>query len=611
MSYSTSGASLTSSLDDVVLRKVETVADAEEFLRWLGERREVLSIDTETTGLEWWTARFTRLVQFGDTETGWTLSVRDWRGLIKVALDYLVADGTQIVFHNAQFDMHALENEGLPTPAWYNVHDSVVVHHLANPPASHRLKSIGDSIWPGASVGQALLTAGFRKYGWNWATVPEEFEPYGLYAALDTVLTARVFVIYMAEVRRCGMLPAYEREMAHISMIFRCEKRGLLIDGPYAVQLRDYWGYEREVLRTALAQHGIVNPNSNAQVFEALNEGGWDPEEFTPTGQPKLDKQVLAEIIRELGVPGEIAQMILSYRRMTKWSSAYLDAFLGARSDDRGYVHPSIKTMGARTGRESITGPPLQTLPREAAIRHCIMPYPGDQLYTVDYDAQELRLFGHYANEPRLRQLFLEGHDPHEYTAHLVYGLPLDQVGKGSAYRDTAKNSRYARLYGAGNARIAATASASTVASGGVAVTEADIESFMRRLDQEFPGERAFINYLDEIGRQRLADHGVAYVTTWGGRFMPADADKIYTLLNFLIQGSAADILKDRSNRLDKAGYGDWVMLPVHDELLFSVPPGGEEYMPEIKSIMECDEFSIPLTCEVSGPYDRWGRKYE
>lgn len=603
---------MSSSLDDVQLLQVRTVSDAEEFLRWLGERREVLSIDTETTGLEWWTPRFTRLVQFGDTEAGWTLSVRDWRGLIRVALDHLVASNTQIVFHNAQFDMHALENEGLPTPAWHNVHDTVVLHHLVDPPASHRLKAISEGIWIGASVGDSLLKAGFQKNGWNWATVPEEFEPYGMYAALDTVLTARLYEIYRPEVGRCGMLPAYEREMAHMATTFRCERRGLRIDGPYAVQLRDYWSYEREVLRTSLAQHGIDNPNSNAQVFDALNEGGWDPEEFTPTGKPKLDKQVLSEIIREMGVNGEIAQMILSYRRMTKWSSAYLDAFLGARADDRLYAHPSIKTMGARTGREAITGPPLQTLPRGAVIRHCIMPYEGDSLFCVDYDAQELRLFGHYAADPRLRQLFLEGHDPHQYTAHLVYGLPLDQVDKGTAYRDTAKNVRYARLYGAGSARIAATASASTVASGGVAVTEADIESFMRGLDREFPGERAFINYLDEIGRQRLLDHGVAYVTTWGGRFQPADPDKIYTLLNYLIQGSAADILKDRCNRLDKAGFGDWIMIPVHDELLFSVPPDGEGYMQEVQSIMEChDEFSIPLTCEVSGPYDRWGRKYE
>ena len=59
---------------------VRDTEDAEEFLRWLGQRRPgILAIDTETTGLDWWTPHFTRLVQFGDAETGWTLSVRDWR----------------------------------------------------------------------------------------------------------------------------------------------------------------------------------------------------------------------------------------------------------------------------------------------------------------------------------------------------------------------------------------------------------------------------------------------------------------------------------------------------------------------------------------------------
>lgn len=592
-------------LASVQLRRVSTVEEAREFLVWLGERRPILSIDTETTGLEWWTPKFTRLVQFGDACTGWTLSVRDWRGLIRTALERY--DGP-VVFHNAKFDLHALENENLPTPAWHNVHDTVVLHHLYDPAASHRLKAISDTFWPDASIGQAWLAKGMRENGWTWATVPEEFPPYGMYAALDTVLTARLFEKY----HPVAPLAAYEREMAHMSTMFRAERRGLRVDGPHAVQLRDAWIAEEAQLREDMEKFAIANLSSNRDVTRALEEGGWDPEEFTPTGQPKLDKVVLNEIVHDMGVPAEIAEKVMRYRRITKWRHAYLDAFLGTRADDRGFVHPDIKTLGARTGRESIIGPPLQTLPKGPLIRNCILPYEGDSLWTVDYDAQELRLFAHYADEPNLQRLFREGHDPHTYTAHLVYGLPLDQVGKGSAFRETAKNVRYARLYGAGLARMAATASASTVGSTGVAVSELDIESFMNGLDREFPGEAAFIAYVDSVARQRLAEYGTGYVTTWGQRYMPAEETKLYSLVNYLIQGTAADVLKEKSNQLDKAGYGDWIMCPVHDEILFSVPPGGESEIETIRSIMEeHNAFSVPLTCEASGPYDRWGRKYE
>jgi hypothetical protein len=65
-------------LQGIQLRRVDTIEDATEFLQWLDHSRSVLAIDTETTGRDWWLPNFTRLVQFGDTKTGWTLSVTRW-----------------------------------------------------------------------------------------------------------------------------------------------------------------------------------------------------------------------------------------------------------------------------------------------------------------------------------------------------------------------------------------------------------------------------------------------------------------------------------------------------------------------------------------------------
>src|ERR1700677_2499777 len=92
----------------VSLNLVESFADAEEFMRWLGERRPVLACDTETGGLEWWKDRL-RLVQFGDPRAGWAVPWQDWGGLVKEAMRRY--DGG-VVFHNAKFDQHFLEREG-------------------------------------------------------------------------------------------------------------------------------------------------------------------------------------------------------------------------------------------------------------------------------------------------------------------------------------------------------------------------------------------------------------------------------------------------------------------------------------------------------------------
>jgi DNA polymerase-1 len=589
-----------SAFEGVMLNRVDSVEDAAEFLRWLGERRPILAIDTETTGLEWWTPGFARLVQFGDGMTGWTVSIRNWRGVAETALK---SYSGPVVMHNAAFDMHTLENEGLPAPSWHNLHDTMILHHIQDPARSHALKSASVKQWGWeAGAGAKLLSAGMSKHNWTWATVPEEFAPYGLYAAMDTILTARLFGLTYPDVCARGMQTAYEREMAALAVMHRCETRGMLVDPTYTLVLRDEWQVEISGLRVELKELGIENPGSQRQVVKALEDGGWDPEEYTPTGMAKLDKIALAEICRELGINADIAAKVQRYRRLVKWSSAYLDAFLGKRADDSWHVHPSIRTLGARTGRMSITGPPLQTLPKGPQIRHCILPEPGCSMFAVDYDAQELRLFASFAQEQGLIDAFAEGKDLHSHTASLVYGTPYEDIGKDHPLRQIAKNTRFAQLYGAGPDKIAQTA--------GVAVHL--VEEFIEMSDRVFPGIPRFMQEMDTTARVRLAQGGVGYVTSHGGRYLPADPDKLYSLVNYLIQGSASDILKTKIIELDMAGYGDWIMCPVHDELLFSIPDGSEDEMPKIKAIMEDHtSFTVPLTCSVTGPLSSWGDAYQ
>ena len=68
-------------LSNVEVRFVENLDDAMEFKRWLGERREVLAFDIETSGLDFWQEKI-RLAQFGDWDTAWAIPWEDWRWLI-------------------------------------------------------------------------------------------------------------------------------------------------------------------------------------------------------------------------------------------------------------------------------------------------------------------------------------------------------------------------------------------------------------------------------------------------------------------------------------------------------------------------------------------------
>ncbi|MBM6691450.1 hypothetical protein H9X75_10470, partial [Fusobacterium mortiferum] len=73
-------------LDDVQVHLVDSVPAAQQFLAWLSDRRPILAVDVESTGLNWWTPDFTRLVQFGDGRNAYAIPVREWRGVIEQAL---------------------------------------------------------------------------------------------------------------------------------------------------------------------------------------------------------------------------------------------------------------------------------------------------------------------------------------------------------------------------------------------------------------------------------------------------------------------------------------------------------------------------------------------
>lgn len=577
-------------LSSVQLHTVETVAEAQEFLRWLDQRRPVLAVDTETTGLKWWTPNFLRLIQFGDTETGWTISARRWLGVAEEALRRY--DGP-VVFHNASFDLHSLAVSGLPIPS--RVHDTKIMHHLLRNDANHSLKPISEARWgPAATIGQKLLDAGKAKHGWDWATVPEDFPPYGVYAAMDTVLTARLAEELWPQV------PAeqYEMEMAVQLLMHQAETRGMRIDPTYTELLREQWVEEAAGLRAELREYGLENPSSGKQLSTFLSDScGWEPEDWTDTGQPKLDKVVLAELMTRSGLTADVAERVVRYKRLVKWVGTYLDTFLSDR-DSTDHLHASINTMGARTGRMSISGPPLQQLPRGPEVRRCVVPEEGEKLYGIDYDAQELRVFAHYAGELGLIHAINEGLDMHSYAASMAYRMPIEDVPK--PFRQIAKNVQYSRIYGAGPAKMAATAG----------VPEAEIVHFINAYDAAFPDVDRFMRQVEGVARQRLAQEGRAYVTTWGGRVVGVEPDKTYALVNYLVQGTCADLLKRKLLTLQAAGLAEHIVIPVHDEVLFSLPddPDGEAAARDATSILlETDAFTVPLTVEANGPADSWG----
>lgn len=579
---------------NVPITLVDDTEKLGRFLTWLGQSRSCLAVDTETEGLEFWKCGV-RLVQVGDTGAGWAFPWERWAGPALAAISEY--DGP-IVMHNAKFDTVMIEHhtkDATPVPRG-QLHDTMVMGHLVAPHMPKALKALCvQHIGGYASTLQQALDVAMTKNKWTWATVPIDFPMYWGYACIDTVLTARLFDVLHPQVES-SYRDVYELEMAVVDIIGRMERRGAPIDLVYCAQARDRLGeYVETATRWCVDTYGF-RPGSNKAVTSQLLADGVELVKRTKTGQWALDDEVL-EGLENSGNP--LATTVRAVRKATKIKSTYFDNFISMH--DNHVLHPSINQLGARTGRMSVNSPALQTLPRGPMVRDAFVASTADHsLVMADSDQIEMRLLAHFCQDPGLIAAINEG-DLHTNTARRVYGDPT--IGKKDPRRQTAKNAAFAKVYMAGVEKFAITA--------GIPVTEA--RAFLNGYDQQFPHVKAFQKQVDAVAQQRFALEGEAYVVAPSGRRHVADnMREAYKLVNYLIQGTAADVLKQQLRNLDLAGMGPYMTLPVHDEVVFDIPTEHvDEAIPIISQAMNITEgWAVPITAGVDGPYYRWGDKY-
>src|SRR5690606_18620866 len=122
-----------------------------------------------------------------------------------------------------------------------------------------------------------------------------------------------------------------------------------------------------------------------------------------------------------------------------------------------------------------------------------------------------------------------------------------------------------------------------------------------------------FQQEVERVAFSRLAQEGVAYVTSpLTGRRHVADPGREYALVNYMIQGTAAEIFKTKLLELAAAGLDEYMILPVHDEIILDVPRDVQDSVVEtIRDIMNDDTIiSVPITAGVASG-ERWGEKVD
>ena len=607
---------MTNGLDGIQVTLIDSVQKANDFISWLGQRRphNAIAVDTETGekpgmprnhALSPWHGDL-RLVQVGDGMHGWAIPWQEWSGVFYEAMSKF--DGP-LVCHNIAFEARWFAIKSKFEIPWQRAHDTMIMAHLIDPLGPGALKVLCERlIDPHAAFLQEKLDMDLASNGWTWGTVPTNFEPFWSYGALDTVLTMRLWEKFYEQCGPTGPYhKAYELEMAARKIVTRMEINGARVDLDYSKKKYDeLLSYSDSVKDWAHGKYQGTSITSNIQLVRLFESLGAEITEYTPSGQKACTKDQLKMLVRDGNEEVKnLAETVLKLRKAEKLANTYFSNFLEKSVD--GILHPSVKTLGARTSRMSITDPALQTLPKgDETVRRAFIPKDKDHvIITSDLDQVEFRMFASLSGDENLITLFNRadqiGSDPFTEIGREVYQEP--DMQRSDKRRTLIKGMVYGRLYGAGVAKQALTAG----------VPEAQMRSVSDAFDRRFPGMITFQKKIEHLGAMRERDEGQGYIKTWTGRKIPCDEGRVYTLINYLIQGGAAEVFKSNLVKLDQADLTELLIVPVHDEIVLQAPRKDAE---EIKKIVQqcmttTEGWDVPLTAGIDGPMETWGDKYE
>ena len=321
----------------------------------------------------------------------------------------------------------------------------------------------------------------------------------------------------------------------------------------------------------------------------------------TQTGA-STDQEVLEELAHQHPLPAKIMER----RHLIKLKGTYLDSLPVLVNDQTGRIHATFHQTVAATGRLSSSDPNLQNIPIRTPegrqVRRAFRAgHPDWVLVCADYSQIELRVLAHFSGDPAMREAFRQGIDIHAAVASEVFGVPVEVVN--SDLRRIAKAVNFGVIYGQTPWGLAAA----------LGIGKDEAAQFIDNYFAKYSGVASFCEqvltdtvrtgYARTILNRRRAITGIRR-TTGINRNMPER-----TAINTVIQGSAADLIKQAMLDVDAAlassSLRATLLLQIHDELVFECHrDDASALIPLIREKMQgAMTLDVPLDVDVTiGP---------
>ncbi len=514
-------------------------------------------------------------------------------------------------FQNAKFDRLVFRCQGVNLAGV--IFDPMLASYIINPDATHSLNEITERYLKQTLTSYQDLVPKTKTIG------DIDIKSVADYCCSQVHATYQLVPVLRKELAKIPNLSKLllDIEQPLEPVLAQMEYQGIRVDTDYLKELSkqlevDLAKYEQQVYEIAGEKFNLGSPKKLSEILFTKLELSTKHSRKIQTGY-STDAATL-EKLREVDETG-IIEAISEFRTLSKLKSTYVDALPSLVRSDTHRVHTNFNQTATSTGRLSSSNPNLQNIPIRTAfsrkIRKAFIPESGWLLVAADYSQIELRILAHLCQEPILVEAYKNNEDIHTVTARLMF----EKENVTSDERRVAKTINFGVIYGMGSLRF----------SRSTGVDKNLANEFIKRFYTRYP---KIFEYLEGVKKQAISQ---GYVETIIGRrryfdftvdslrklknAKPEDIDlsKLKNLGNFdagllraaanaPIQGSSADIIKIAMVKMHEVlqNYQARVLLQVHDELIFEVPPSEwEELKPQIKSVMEnAVKLRVPLLVE-------------
>ncbi|MGE3808177.1 MAG: DNA polymerase I [Gemmataceae bacterium] len=580
---------------------VDTPEKLSDFLKAL-EQQERFAFDLETTSLSPRQAALVGIAFCWQEGTGWYLPIRAPMGTptldeqeVLAALKPIFEDPKiakinqnikyeQIVLR--EHNIHLAGIAGDPMVADYLLHAGARSHNLdelCRRYLNHQVVTIEELIGKG-------------KKQQTMDMVPAEKIAY--YAGEDADCAFRLCNIVEPMLKKDGLDKLYgDTEVPLIEVLAELEYNGVRLDLPRLAQLSEEMAgqlaeMEVEIHDLAGRKFNIASPSQLRKVlFDDLKLPR--QRRTKQSGEASTDQETL-ERLAALGHP--LPVKIVEHRQIAKLKGTYVDALPGLVNPDTGRVHASFNQTVAATGRLSSSDPNLQNIPIRTEqgrhVRQAFLPEPGWVLLAADYSQIELRLLAHLAEDEALRRAFAEDRDIHAAVAAQIYGVTENDVT--AEMRRTAKTVNFGVIYGMSAYGLAQRLGITKEEGAKFIETYFSRYASVMKYQDTLLAECRTNRYVSTLLGRRREITGIRARTSYQQRTQPERE-----AINMAIQGSAADLIKlamlHIHERLKREQRQARMILSVHDELVFEVPP---EELGEVALLVE-EEMTRALPLEV------------